>query len=164
MTDEERRAVEQDCHRLVVAFHIYVDEYEHEKALAMFVDDAVMEHCVVGTLRGKAAIAAYFDAKDNTSVFQHVTSNVLIDVIDENHARGSCYWTAYVSPASPLPAAMTGPASVGRNDDTFVRTPKGWKFETRHQIPRLTASNLGSTALLKGGAAAVEKARETLGG
>jgi hypothetical protein len=155
MTDEERRAIEQDCHRLVVAFHIHVDDYDHEKALALFAEDAVMEHCVVGTLSGKAALAAYFDAKDNTSVFQHVTTNVLIEVIDENQARGSSYWTTYVSPATPLPAPMTGPTSVGRNDDTFVRTPQGWKFATRRQIPRFVASNLGATALLKGVAAAL---------
>ena len=163
MTDEERRAIEQDCHRLVVAFHIYTDDYDHQKVLALFTDDAIVEHCVVGVLRGKGELAAYFDAKDNTSIFQHVTTNVLIDVIDENHARGSSYWTTYISPATALPAKMAGPTSVGRNDDTFIRTPAGWKFETRRQIPRFVASNLGTTALLKGGTA-IGKMHESLGG
>jgi hypothetical protein len=163
VTDAERRAIEQDCARLAVAFHVYVDAYDHEKALALFTDDAVLHHCVVGDIRGMRALTAYFDAKDLSTVAQHVTTNVLIDVIDENHARGSSLWTAYISPAAAIPAPMTGPTSVGRNDDTFIRTPTGWKFESRRQIPRFQASDVGSTALLKGGVAAVGKVRGTLG-
>ena len=157
MTDAERRAIEQDCARLVVAFHLYVDAYDHEKVLDLFTEDADIDHCVVGLLRGKAGIAAYFNAKDTTTISQHVTTNVLIDVIDETHARGISYWTVYISTAAPLPAPMGGPASVGLNEDRFIRTPAGWKFQHRRQVPRLTASDLGRTALLKGGAQEIEE-------
>jgi hypothetical protein len=164
VTDEERRAIEQDCARLVIAFHVYVDAYDHEKAVALFAEDAFIDHCVVGPIRGKPAIAAYFDAKDTTTISQHVTTNVLIDVIDKDHARGSAYWTAYIATGVPVPAPLSGPVSVGLYEDSFIRTPAGWKFETRRQIPRFAASDIGSSTLLKGGAEAIEMVRETLGG
>ncbi|HEY3696136.1 nuclear transport factor 2 family protein [Phenylobacterium sp.] len=164
MTEEERRAIEQDCARLVIAYHVYVDNYDHEKVLSLFAEHAVVDHAVVGMIRGKAALAAYFDAKDTSTVAQHVMTNVLIDVIDDDHARGTAYWTAYISPAAALPAPMSGPAALGSYQDTFIRTPAGWKFHTRRVIGRFAASDRGSTTLLKGGAAAVEKVREKLGG
>jgi hypothetical protein len=163
MTDEERRAIEQDCARLVIAFHVHADAYDHEKLLALFTEDAFVDHVVVGEIHGKAALAAYFDAKDTSTVSQHVTTNVLIDVVDQDHARGASYWTAYVSPPAPLPAPMSGPVSAGGYNDTFIRTPAGWKFHTRRGYGRFRASDVGSTTLLKGGAAAVGKMRETLG-
>jgi hypothetical protein len=164
MTEDERRAIEQDCARLVTAFHVHVDAYEHDKVLELFDERAVVQHTVLGPIRGKRALKIYFDAKNTETVTLHVTTNILIDVIDETHARGSAYWSAYISPDRPLPAPLAGPSSVGRYDDEFVHTDCGWKFASRRQTPRFVASDAPSATLLKGGPDAIAKVRAAIAG
>ena len=43
---------------------------------------------MAGTLQGHDAFKAYLDSKSTQPTAMHVTTNILIEVVDENHARG----------------------------------------------------------------------------
>lgn len=62
-------------------------------------------------------------------LMRHVCSNVVIDVIDERHARGRCYLTAYVEAGDATELGL--PAVVGEYQDEFVRSEDGWQFASR---------------------------------
>ncbi len=64
---------------------------------------------------------------------RHVCNNLLLDVVDDDHAEGVVYLTLYrhdgeegrkVSP-------LEGPVLVGEYRDRFVRTAEGWRIEER---------------------------------
>ena len=66
-------------------------------------------------------------------------TNVFVDVVDEDRARGIAYLTLYRhvadTPSIPgpgsEPAANTRPAAVGHYQDQFARTADGWRFKAR---------------------------------
>ena len=64
---------------------------------------------------------------------RHVCNNILIDVIDENNAKGVVYLTLYRHDGKPERRVSPSdvPAIVGEYRDTFVRTPSGWRFKRR---------------------------------
>ena len=66
---------------------------------------------------------------------RHVLTNIFIDPVDSDHARGISYLSLYRHvgeeslAAEPIP--FDGPAAVGHYEDRFVRTGDGWRFERR---------------------------------
>ena len=66
---------------------------------------------------------------------RHVLTNIFIDVVDADHARGISYLTLYrhvgEESLSPDPITFDGPAGVGHYEDRFVRTDHGWRFARR---------------------------------
>lgn len=132
MTDLERMAIEHACAQLQIRFHICIDTFQHDKILDMFAPDGTWDQVIKGMLRGHKEIKGYLDKKYTGPVTKHVNTNNAIDVIDENHAKGLCYYTYYhAEPGTPVPCPLNGPSAVGQYDDTFVRTPQGWKFASR---------------------------------
>ena len=65
---------------------------------------------------------------------RHVCNNMLVEVLDADHARGCVYLTLYRHDGdekrrvSPL---QEQPQLVGEYRDQFVRTPEGWRFAER---------------------------------
>lgn len=142
MTEQERMAIEHACSRLVVEFYVRNDEFDNETILNQFTDDAVWDHLVAGRLSGKKAIRDYLYSKNTTAVITHVATNILIDVIDKDRARGKCYWTFYAgAPGVPAPVELKGVMAVGTYDDEFVRTDGGWKFKYRKTGIRFEAKH-----------------------
>lgn len=132
MNDLERIAIEHDCAKLVAKFHVMVDRWDHQGMVELFAEDGIFDHLFLGPLKGHARIKEYFDAKDTSSVTQHITTNIVIDVIDADHAEGTAYFTFYGSPPDTKPPAeLEGPMNTGMYTDRFVRTPKGWRFAYR---------------------------------
>ncbi len=153
MTDLERMLIQHQCADLVVRFHVYIDEFEHDKILSLFAADAVWYHKFAGTLRGLDQIKGYLDSKRTNITTQHVTTNVVIDVVDGTRARGSCYYTYYHSePHTPVPILLNGPTAVGRYRDEFVLTEQGWRFSMRNPENLFEATNVTALSIAKAGA------------
>ena len=137
MDESARTAIERACERLVIEYAHRTD-FDTTKAVAdLFTDDGVLD-VGVRRLEGRAALVEAAATRDPAMRMVHVCTNVLIDVVDEDHATGVCYLTAYVEMAAgdgPLP--MSQPAMVGRYHDDFVRTPSGWRFKSRVVKPVL---------------------------
>ncbi len=123
LTDDERRAIEWDCARLVSLYARLNDEGRWGEVAALYAEDGVMTRPTAPALpiAGRAAIRAAFEARPPRTT-RHVCSNIVVDVIDADHATGSnvmLLFTAY------------GPPLVGNFDDRFVRTAAGWRFAER---------------------------------
>jgi hypothetical protein len=128
----ERTLAEAACARLLAAYAHAVDRYDHAAVIELFARDAVYES-PSGVLRGRGAIAAYFERKDRRARGLHVYADVLIDVDDASHARGSSVVTFYSDPQPPAagPSATAPPSVIARVHDRFVYEDAAWRFAHR---------------------------------
>jgi ketosteroid isomerase-like protein len=149
MNDRDRQAIEQACARLVTAFHVHIDAFEHDAVLNLFAKDAVWVHPMAGTLTGEAEFKAYLDSKSTKPQAMHVTTNILIDVIDEDHAKGRAYYTFYYDGEGRDPAVLETPMAVGQYRDEFIRTADGWKFSHRHPKNVFIRTDFGGVIVRK---------------
>ncbi|WP_328806851.1 nuclear transport factor 2 family protein [Novosphingobium aerophilum] len=123
VTPEERRAIEWDCARLVALYANLNDETRWDEVATLYAEDGVMTRPSAPDveIRGRDAILAAFAARPPRTT-RHVCSNVVIDVEDADHARGTCAMVLYTG---------TTPPAVGSFHDRFVRTANGWRFSER---------------------------------
>lgn len=123
LTDDERRAIEWDCARLVSLYAKLNDEGRWAEVAALYAEDGVMTRPTAPDtpIAGRAAIQAAFEARPPRTT-RHVCSNIVIQVEDADHATGSSVmllFTAY------------GPPLVGNFEDRFVCSGDGWRFAER---------------------------------
>jgi 3-phenylpropionate/cinnamic acid dioxygenase small subunit len=87
-------------------------------------------------LRGRDAIRALFTSTtrihpDGTPGTKHVTTNLILDVDDENAtATARSYWTVLQS----VPGLPLQPILAGRYHDRFERDGAGWHFAERRYL------------------------------
>ncbi len=132
MNDVECAAIEQACAKLAIQYCHLVDQYDHDALPKLWAKDGVWE-TMKGPARNHAEIRAYLDGKDQSSQGRHHATNILVNVIDNDHAEGVCYYTFYAGPkpAKGETAPAKAPMVMGRYFDKFVRTPDGWRFAHR---------------------------------
>ena len=134
MDDMRRVQIERECQRLVTAYCHYVDHGEAERVADLFSEDGVWASPEL-TMDGREQVRKGFARRQANvgRMSRHVCNNLLVDVIDEEHAEGIVYLTLYRHDGedgrrlSPL----EGPALVGEYRDRFVRTPEGWRIARR---------------------------------
>ncbi len=149
MTDLEKIIIQRACEELVLRAHLYTDRCEHDKIMGLFAPDIVIDHVVVGTMSGTAAVQKYYDAKITTIVGQHNTSNIIIDVIDGDNATGVAYYAFYyAAPGTKIPAPLNGPAVVGYYTDKFKRVNGQWKFAYRKMTNTFQAGPMDNINLI----------------
>lgn len=134
MIEERRLSIELECARLVARYCHLVDHGEASKIADLFTVDGVWTAPGV-EMNGRAQLSAGFSAREqNTSrKSKHVCNNLLVDVIDEDHAEGTVYLTLYRHDSNDTQAIapLEGPVLVGEYRDRFVRTDAGWRFQRR---------------------------------
>jgi hypothetical protein len=143
MDDLQRLLIERACERLVLQFAQYNDYKENDKLEALFVEDCEFARPLDPDhpYYGRKAVGGIFKNR-KPIMTQHVMTNILIDVISEDEARGRSYVTmASNHDPDRSTAKQAGGVFFGAFDDVFVRTPDGWKFKSRH----------GSLALIQSG-------------
>jgi ketosteroid isomerase-like protein len=124
MTDDERRAIEHDCARLVAHYANLNDAGEWEQLAALYAEDGAMARPTApdAPVMGRAAILAAFRARP-ARTSRHICSNVVIEVEGPDAARGTSAMLLFTAPdAAPL---------VGSFHDRFMRTAEGWRFAER---------------------------------
>ena len=87
-------------------------------------------------MNGQAEVKRGFAARQANSkrMSRHVCNNLLLYVIDEDHAEGTVYLTLYRHDGEPgrrVSPVDDQPQMVGEYRDRFVRTDDGWRFEHR---------------------------------
>jgi len=137
MDDLERLLIERACARLVTEYCHFVDHGEAAKIADQFTEDGVWKSAE-NTMSGRDAIRrGSQNRQDNVErMSRHVCSNLLIDVIDENNAKGVVYLTLYRHDGKPERRVSPSdvPTMVGEYRDTFMRTPAGWRFKRREAV------------------------------
>ena len=132
LTELERIAAEQACARLTIACSLLYDSRDAEGFVALWSEDGVWE-TTRGPMCGHDTIRRHFGTRPPASLGRHITTNVMIAVIDAEHATGTCYFTYYSSadPGDERPATIAGPQFVGQYFDTYVKTGAGWRLARR---------------------------------
>ncbi len=141
MDELQRLSIEAACSRLVLEFARFNDGWDHESLAALFTEDCVFARPLDPDhpYHGRAAVHAIFrDRKPRLT--RHVMTNILIDVVSPDEARGNSYVTMVSSASTDGPQPGEG-IFFGGFDDVFVRTADGWKFKSR----------IGHVALYQGG-------------
>ena len=123
MTEDERRAIEADCERLIKLYVNLNDAQDWPAVAALYTEDARFARpSQPGVfVEGRAAILANFLARPARAQ-RHVIANVVVDVEDADHARAFSVIVLYQSDTAPL---------VGTFADRLVRTSEGWRFAER---------------------------------
>lgn len=129
----ERLAIERECEKLMVAYARGVDFRDYDNVASLFSDDGVLD--VGNRLEGRAAIQAALSRRPYELRSRHVLTNLFVDVVDRDTARGICYLTLYrhLGPESLErgPVELERPAAVGHYEDRFVRTADGFRIARR---------------------------------
>jgi hypothetical protein len=134
MNDDERRAIEADCERLIRRYVNLGDAHDWAAVAALYTEDAVFRRPSGGdAIEGRAAILASFLARPPRAQ-RHVVANVVVEVEDADHTRAFSVIVLYQGEPAPegeLPALSTNSPLVGTFTDKLVRTADGWRFAER---------------------------------
>ena len=108
--------------RLRLQFHRYVNDRVIGKAVDLCTEDALVDFGPTLQARGHAEIAALFEKlAGNTDMIKQFSANHIVD-LDGDVATGNAYVDArYAAGGQSIIACAS-------YDDTYRRTPEGWKF------------------------------------
>jgi len=133
MQELERIAIERACERLSIAYARHVDFRDYDAFVELFSEDCRLE--VGGLVEGREALRPWLARRPDDLRSRHVFTNIHVDVIDADHARGITYVTLYRHVGKEAlarePIELAGPAAVGHYEDEFVRTAAGWRIASR---------------------------------
>ena len=123
VTDDQRRDIEADCARLIALYANLNDAARWDELAALYIEDGTMSRPTAPDppIEGRAAILAAFQGRPPRNT-RHVCSNVVIDVLGPDEARGESAMVLFQPDAAPL---------AGSFHDRFVRTAEGWRFAER---------------------------------
>ena len=134
MTEDERRAIEADCLRLIHRYTWANDEADWDTCASLYTEDAVFRRPSGGEpIVGRAAILAGFTTRAPRAQ-RHAIANILVDVLGPDDARARSVIVLYVGDAAAdggLPVQDTKSPLIGTYLDRIVRTPHGWRFAER---------------------------------
>ncbi|SDC72538.1 Ketosteroid isomerase homolog [Geodermatophilus telluris] len=125
------------------ATHLYargLDRFDPQEAVSAFTDDAVWDATPVGLERfeGRAAILGFFE-RDAAAIADqfHVITNHVVDLADDGETATG---TNYVFSEGHTKSGAAFKA-IALNEDTYRRTPQGWRIAGR-RISALTPPEL----------------------
>ncbi|MXP26609.1 nuclear transport factor 2 family protein [Altererythrobacter indicus] len=135
MTDDERRAIEADCQRLINLYVNLSDAQKWEELVALYTPDARFARPSKPDefVEGRAAILEGFTARPARAQ-RHVIANTVVGVVDADHATAFSVIVLYLGEAAEpgeLPAMSAKSPLVGTFTDKLVRTADGWRFAER---------------------------------
>lgn len=124
MRDEDRRAIEADCARLIALYANLNDAARWDEVAALYIEDGQMTRPTApgAPLIGREAILAAFKGRP-PRLSRHICSNVVITVEGPDNATGESAMILLLPDSPPL---------AGSFHDRFVRTAEGWRFAERH--------------------------------
>lgn len=135
LSEAKQAEIERACMRLAADYAYFLDGGRLDEWAALFMEDA--EFGQKGqTHRGRGAIRASLNLPENF-IGMHVFSNVRIEAISEDEARGSIYVAVYAATGINGVASVTNiePFFLGAYDDVYRKTPEGWRFAKRVYAP-----------------------------
>jgi len=123
LDEAERRAIEQDCARLIARYANLNDAADWRAVTALYAPDGRMSRPTASDdwIEGQAAILAAFQARPPRTT-RHICSNVVIEVLGPDRAQGESAMLLFTG---------DGPPKVGSFHDRFVRIDGDWRFSER---------------------------------
>lgn len=135
MTEDERRAIETDCEKLIKRYVNLNDAQDWEAVAALYTDNArfARPSRPGEFVEGREAILASFTARPPRAQ-RHVIANTVVEVEDVDHARAFSVIVLFMGDMPEdggLPAMDPKSPLVGTFTDRLVRTGEGWRFAER---------------------------------
>jgi len=134
MDMHQKQAIELACTRLVNLYYHYNDRLDWQAASALFTDNGALARPTDpdNFTKGRDNILAAYEARPNDRIARHIISNIIIDPIDEHHARGSYYATLFMAPLDAEKAKFGVKANasqlMGEFEIDLALTDAGWKI------------------------------------
>jgi hypothetical protein len=133
MDELTRMLGERACEKLTCSYANLLDAYEHDRFLALWTDDAVLnmlgrEH------RGPDGIRGWLETREPDLICRHLVTNVVTEIIDDRRATGFCYTIAYRARGwrGREPGPLEAPPFLVQYESEFRRDPvRGWLFSRR---------------------------------
>ncbi len=135
MDSDQARGIEWDCQKLVRQYYRHVDQREFDKACALFTED--IDWWSMGVqMHGRDEILKSLPPSLGTGTIRHVVTNMVVKVVDEDHAESDFYHTIYFQPEAEFethdcPIPFEGPHRTHDQHDWYVRTDDGWRIARR---------------------------------
>lgn len=133
MDEDRRRAIEWDCTRTLTGFINALDAGDYETMAGLMAENGVWMR-PGGNAIGPAGLLEAMRDRPRDLIVRHVISNILIEVIDEDHATGITYLTVYRHHGPPPEkgyARLAGAQMVGVSYNRLVREFGGWKISEK---------------------------------
>jgi len=136
LSNAERIEIERACERIVYAYSRALDLGDMSAAADFFAENGSMARPMAPNqvIQGRESIRAALLTRPKTLLTKHLATNVMIDVVSRDEARGLSYLTM-ISTTPPgdaaAPYVSAGPVYFGEFKDRFVREGGEWKFLER---------------------------------
>jgi ketosteroid isomerase-like protein len=142
MDEDQARGIEWDCQKLVRQYYRHVDQREFDEACTLFTED--IDWYTMGVrLKGRDELRKALTPALGKGTIRHVVTNMVVKVVDEDHAESDFYHTIYFEPDSEFethdgPIPFEGPHRTHDQHDWYVRTDDGWRIAKRvsHEVFR----------------------------
>lgn len=135
MDELRRMLIEHQCRKLMVRYCYHIDRRDAAGFAGIFTEDGMYKPAAEpAPLHGRRAILEWVRAYPPDRFGRHVCTNALVEVIDEDHARGTSCGVVFREPQprdGEISTRVT-PRSVIEYFDTFRRTPHGWRIASRY--------------------------------
>ncbi|NIY69425.1 nuclear transport factor 2 family protein [Streptomyces malaysiensis] len=131
-----RILVTQNCERLINEFAWHLDQGSPSSDIAaLFTEDGVWELPTHGLrAEGRAELARYFGSFSAQIVSRRLCTNIMVDVLGPDDARGTSYFTTFRIDGPPAAGGPPPPppvTQVGYYSDTFRRVNGKWHIARR---------------------------------
>ena len=132
MDRDKRLKIEVECGKLPLLFAKFADIGDAKAIGQLFTEDCLFARPFQPDhpFHGRAAVEGVFLNRPPILV-RHIVTNVLVEVIDKKHARGTNYLTMLSCHSSTEPPQEAGALYVGGFEDEYSKTDDGWKFASR---------------------------------
>jgi SnoaL-like domain len=131
----ERIEIERACERIVYAYSRALDLGDMSAAADFFAESGSMARPMAPgqIIQGRETIRTALLSRPKTLLTKHLATNVMIEVVSRDEARGLSYLTMIsTTPGdAAAPYVSAGPIYFGEFKDRFVRESGEWKFLER---------------------------------
>jgi ketosteroid isomerase-like protein len=133
--DDERRAIEADCERLIKRYINLNDAQDWEAVADLYTEDARFARPIKPDefIVGRQAILASFLSRPPRAQ-RHIVANIVVDAKGPATASAFSVIVLYqgdAAPAGTLPAMSVVSPLIGTFRDRLVLTEDGWRFAER---------------------------------
>jgi len=135
MNADEEMIIEWECQKLMRRYYHHVDHYEYDEAILLFAPD--VDWLGLGVkLDGRQEVLKGLHGGLGSGTIRHILTNVIVTVIDENHAKASAYNTLYSSPDIRYdlhdgPINFRTATQIVEQWDELTRMDEGWRISKR---------------------------------
>jgi hypothetical protein len=127
MTEQQRLEIVMACLRLTNDFCLYSDQRDYDAYGQLYAPDGRFTRPGLD-VSGREAIVAALKQRPAHLVVRHAGINAVVDVIDDNNARGRGNHFVFIHDST---AGQTQPVAVTDYVDRYVCTSEGWRIASR---------------------------------